>query len=424
MRRLNNKGYMLVEIIVASVIAFSVAYYLLNLTYKFKDKSEDIYYSTTMLSDKINITKNIMNDLEKISDKSSDGLVKGTDNNTYTITIKGKDDKNSGIISRTIKVSKDATTQQWQIEYGSFQTGAFVTNDKSYYKKALDKSFEVSNVSCESIQNDAYAYKIIIKINSLYTNDSNDIILFVNRDKSPSNTQNEDFSSEIVTIKIDGIDKPISASRNVPFLVEQPETKPKGKENFVLLGYSLNEKATNPEYKVEDSIDIKEFNKETTLYPIWIIDPEKTFNIASTTVNTNYKKWVLDVDHGTNKNGTLVTLYGKHYGENQKWKFEYDKGSGNYRIHSGVDFDNMCLDVNGAKFVNGTQVQIWGCNTSAAQEFKLVTNRDGSYGFSVAADTMYLDVKGGKFSSGTQIQVYQKNGTNAQKWELLPIISN
>ena len=414
---------MLVEIIVASVIAFSVAYYLLNLTYKFKDKSEDIYYSTTMLSDKINITKNIMNDLEKISDKSSDGLVTDADNNIYTITINGKIGDKKSDISRTIKVSKDATTQQWQIEYGSFQTGAFVTNDKSYYKKALDKSFEVSNVSCEPIRNDAYAYKIIIKINSLYTNDSNDIILFVNRYKSPSNTQNEDFSSEIVTIKIDGIDKPISASRNVPFLVEQPETKPKGKENFVLLGYSLNEKATNPEYKVEDSIDIKEFNKETTLYPIWIIDPEKIFNIASTTVNTNYK-WVLDVDHGTNENGTLVTLYGKHSGENQKWKFEYDKGSGNYRIHSGVDFDNMCLDVNGAKFINGTKVQIWQCNTSPAQEFKLVTNSDGSYGFSVAADMMYLDVKGGKFSSGTQIQVYQRNGTNAQKWELLPIISN
>lgn len=410
---------MLVEIIVASVIAFSVAYYLLNLTYKFKDKSEDIYYSTTMLSDKINITKNIMNDLEKISDKSSDGLVKGADNNIYTITIKGKYDKKSDI-SRTIKVSKDATTQQWQIEYGSFQNGAFVTNDKSYYKKVLDKSFEVSDVSYIKKDN---AYKIIIKINSLYTNDSNDIILFVNKGKSPSNTQNEDISSEMVTIKIDGIDNPISASRNVPFLVEQPETKPKGKENFVLLGYSLYEKATNPEYKVGDNIDIKGFSKETTLYPVWIIDPEQTFNIASTTVNTNYK-WVLDVDHGTNKNGTLVTLYGKHYGENQKWKFEYDKGSGNYRIHSGVDFDNMCLDVNGAKFVNGTQVQIWGCNTSAAQEFKLVTNSDGSYGFSVAADMMYLDVKGGKFSSGTQIQVYQKNGTNAQKWELLPIISN
>lgn len=413
---------MLVEIIVASVIAFSVAYYLLNLTYKFKDKSEDIYYSTTMLSDKINITKNIMNDLEKISDKNSVTLAKDTDNNThtYTITIEGEDDKNSAIISRIIKVSKDATTQQWQIEYGSFQNGAFVTNDKSYYKKVLDKSFEVSDVSYIKKDN---AYKIIIEINSLYTNDSNDIILFVNKGKSPSNTQNEDFNSKKVTININGISGSSIVDRAVPFQIKQPETKPKGKENFVLLGYSTDENDTNPKYKVGDNINVSGFKKETILYPIWIIDPEKTFNIASTTVNTNYK-WVLDVDHGTNKNGTLVTLYGKHSGENQKWKFEYDKGSGNYRIHSGVDFDNMCLDVNGAKFVNGTQVQIWGCNTSAAQEFKLVTNSDGSYGFSVAADTMYLDVRGGKFSSGTQIQVYQKNGTNAQKWELLPIINN
>ena len=416
MKRLNNKGYMLVEIIVASVIAFSVAYYLLNLTYKFKDKSEDIYYSTTMLSDKINITKNIMNDLEKISDKSSGGLVTGADNNTYTITIKGKYDKNSEIISRTIKVSKDATTQQWQIEYGSFTERVYT----SYYKKVLDKSFEVSNVSYEETDN---AYKIIIKINSLYINDSNDIILFVNKGKSPSNTQNEDFNSEKVTININGISGSSIVDRTVPFQIKQPETKPKDKENFVLLGYSTDENDTNPKYKVGDNINVSGFKKETTLYPIWIIDPEKTFNIASTTVNTNYK-WVLDVDHGTNKNGTLVTLYGKHYGENQKWKFEYDKGSGNYRIHSGVDFDNMCLDVNGAKFINGTKVQIWQCNTSPAQEFKLVTNSDGSYGFSVAADMMYLDVKGGKFSSGTQIQVYQKNGTNAQKWELLPIISN
>lgn len=181
---------MLVEIIVASVIAFSVAYYLLNLTYKFKDKSEDIYYSTTMLSDKINITKNIMNDLEKIPDKNSLEFDEDTNNNTYTITIKGKDDK-SIEISRTIKVSKDATTQQWQIEYGSFTEEVYT----SYYKKVLDKSFEVSNVTCGE-DDGKNAYKIIIKINSLYINDSNDIILFVNKGKSPSNTQNEDFNSE------------------------------------------------------------------------------------------------------------------------------------------------------------------------------------------------------------------------------------
>lgn len=413
---------MLVEIIVASVIAFSVAYYLLNLTYKFKDKSEDIYYSTTMLSDKINITKNIMNDLEKIPDKNSVSLVKATDNNTYTITIKGKDDKKIEI-SRTIKLSKDATTQQWQIEYGSsFRNGMFVTNnDKSYYKKVLDKSFEVSNVICEPTQNDAYAYKIIIEINSLYTNDSNDIILFVNKGKSPSNTQNENISSEIVTIKIDGIDNPISAIRNVPFLVEQPETKPNGKENFVLLGYSLNEKATNPEYKVGANIDVSGFKNETILYPIWIIDPKKTFNIVS--YNQSY---VFDVYNDEKTNGTKVILYSKKTSNtaNQKWKFKYDETSGYYKILTMLDSSGKtCLDVNNGNYVNGTKVQIWQCADprTGAQDFKMISQSDGSYYISTLNEGYVLDVPNQKFANGTGIQVWQKNISTAQKFYLSPV---
>lgn len=418
MKRLNNKGYMLVEIIVASVIAFSVAYYLLNLTYKFKDKSEDIYYSTTMLSDKINITKNIMNDLEKISDKSSDGLGKGTDNNTYTITINGHDDKNPNI-SRTIKVSKDATTQQWQIEYGSsFTNGMFTTNnDKSYYKKVLDKSFEVSDVSCGSTQNGAYAYNIIIKINSLYTNDSNDIILFVNKEKSPSNTQNEDFNSKEVTINIAEIGK-FNVNRNNLFPVSYPETKPNGKENFVLLGYSLNEKATNPEYKVGDSINIKEFKNETTLYPIWIIDPEKTFNIVSSD-----KNFVFDVYNNGSANGTAVILYNKKTSNNanQKWKFKYDETSGYYKILTMLDSSGKtCLDVVNGKFVNDTKVQIYKCTEplTGAQDFKMIPQSDGSYYISTLDENYVLDVPNQKFANGTGIHVWQKNSTIAQKFYL------
>ena len=41
--KLNRKGYMLVEIVIASVLAMGIGYYLLNLTYKFKNNSEDIY---------------------------------------------------------------------------------------------------------------------------------------------------------------------------------------------------------------------------------------------------------------------------------------------------------------------------------------------------------------------------------------------
>ena len=59
--KLNRKGYMLVEIIIASVLAFGIAYYLLNLTYKFKNTNADVYESYYYMKDKILITKNIMN---------------------------------------------------------------------------------------------------------------------------------------------------------------------------------------------------------------------------------------------------------------------------------------------------------------------------------------------------------------------------
>ena len=83
MKKLNNKGYMLVEIVLAAVISFSVAYYLLNLTYKFKDKNEDVLYTKKMLSDKINITKNIMNDLNNRTVTSVTCMDKSVDLSTY-----------------------------------------------------------------------------------------------------------------------------------------------------------------------------------------------------------------------------------------------------------------------------------------------------------------------------------------------------
>lgn len=408
---------MLVEIIVASVIAFSVAYYLLNLTYKFKDKSEDIYYSTTMLSDKINITKNIMNDLEKISDKNLGNLVKGTDN-TYTITINGQADKNH-FISRTIKVSKNSTTQQWEIEYGSISDGNnFDTVDKSYYKKVLDKSFEVSDVNNSENDN---AYNITIKINSLYTNDSNDIILFVNKGKSPSNTQNEDFNSATVTINIDGTEMLETVDRIGVFQVKQPEIKPDGKENFVLLGYSFNKNATNPEYKVGDSINVSGFNKSTTLYPIWIIDPDKTFNIVSYN-----KDYFFDVYNNSSNNGTKVTLYQKKNTNNvnQKWKFRYDQTSGYYKILTMLDSSGeTCLDVDNGNYVNGTKVQIWQCADprTGAQDFKIIPQDDESYYISTLNEGYVLDVNNQKFENGTSIQVWQKNSSNAQKFYLSPV---
>ena len=62
--KINKKGYMLVEIIVSFVLAFSIAMYLLNLTIKFKDTNEEIYYSAQYFKDRNLVVRNIMDDLD------------------------------------------------------------------------------------------------------------------------------------------------------------------------------------------------------------------------------------------------------------------------------------------------------------------------------------------------------------------------
>lgn len=138
MKKLNNKGYMLVEIIVASVIAFSVAYYLLNLTYKFKDKNEDVYYSTTMLADKINITKNIMNDLVEKKVESRTSSITG---DSYSITLELDDGT-----SRKILIDKNKKT----ITYGLIDASDnFDKTNSSYYTKKLENYLEIGELDIQ-----------------------------------------------------------------------------------------------------------------------------------------------------------------------------------------------------------------------------------------------------------------------------------
>ena len=59
----NNKGYMLVEIIIASVIAFVMAYFLIDITIKLVNNNNDYYVESILLADKNIITKEIMDDI-------------------------------------------------------------------------------------------------------------------------------------------------------------------------------------------------------------------------------------------------------------------------------------------------------------------------------------------------------------------------
>ena len=163
--KLNKKGYMLVEIIVSFVLAFSIAMYLLNLAIKFKNTNEDIYYSAKYLSDKNLITRNIMNDLDR-------GIIKEiankTTNGTYPYII-------------TFKLFIDETTEDrmlritpTEIEYGKVEDGIFITTDVSYYKKTFETSLTIDKPII-TIEDDILSLRIPIK--SIYTDEVYDLIL-------------------------------------------------------------------------------------------------------------------------------------------------------------------------------------------------------------------------------------------------------
>lgn len=69
--KLNNKGYMLVEIILASVLAMVVVYFITNLTIKLKNKNDDLLVKTLISTDQAIIYNAIMKDLYENPDTFS-----------------------------------------------------------------------------------------------------------------------------------------------------------------------------------------------------------------------------------------------------------------------------------------------------------------------------------------------------------------
>lgn len=62
--KLNNRGYMLVEIILASALAFGMAYFMISMTLKLKNKNDDLLVETLAVTDQTIIANGIMSTLK------------------------------------------------------------------------------------------------------------------------------------------------------------------------------------------------------------------------------------------------------------------------------------------------------------------------------------------------------------------------
>ena len=57
--KLNRKGYLTVEIILASAVAFAIAFFLMEITVKLVSKTDDVYHETVITYDDAIMINNI-----------------------------------------------------------------------------------------------------------------------------------------------------------------------------------------------------------------------------------------------------------------------------------------------------------------------------------------------------------------------------
>lgn len=132
--------------------------------------------------------------------------------------------------------------------------------------------------------------------------------------------------------------------------------------------------------------------------------------------------WVLDISGASSANGTRISLYTPNNTVAQRFIFSSASTTIPTNVSvkiSSVENSSLTMDVPGASESNGTRIQLYRANGTAAQTFSARQVGNGVYTLTNAASGKVLDVAGASTSNGGVVQQYQSNGTAAQHWSLI-----
>ena len=172
--KLNRKGYLTVEIILASTIAFAIAFFLIEITVKLVSKTDDVYHETVIAYDDAIIINNIK---EKIKDYiiETDGL-----------DLVNCESKGCNIWGNRIG---GATEERW-LYYDSVSKeircseGAEEGKDRvTLYSKKVDDSISEVEISSNINGNVKPSDRIVffnIKLKNIFTNNTYEMVIPIN----------------------------------------------------------------------------------------------------------------------------------------------------------------------------------------------------------------------------------------------------
>ncbi len=135
---------------------------------------------------------------------------------------------------------------------------------------------------------------------------------------------------------------------------------------------------------------------------------------ASTPAEFSYSpdggKHCLDVSGASGEDAARVQLWDCNGSLGQTWKIT-PEGT---LVNPNSD---KCLDVADGSTANGTKVQIYTCNGTGAQQWRY--DQPTPAAFTNPQAGKCLDVPYSNFANGVQVQIHECNGTNAQVWKQL-----
>lgn len=125
MKKLNRRGYLTIEIILGSVIAFAIAFFLIEITVKMVSNNDDTFRDTIITTDNALIISGV----KEVVENNTDGInnINCNDNNICYITYK---DGNTG----TLEIA-DSTVDGSTVKIVKYEKNNVIT-----YQKELDSS--------------------------------------------------------------------------------------------------------------------------------------------------------------------------------------------------------------------------------------------------------------------------------------------
>ncbi|MCI5863028.1 MAG: RICIN domain-containing protein [Lachnospiraceae bacterium] len=125
----------------------------------------------------------------------------------------------------------------------------------------------------------------------------------------------------------------------------------------------------------------------------------------------------LEVENGSDKNGTNIFGNTKNGSANQKFYFE-SVGGNEYAIKTYVSNKSKAVDVSGGSPEKGVNVRQWEYYDGNAVHWKLYTNEKGDYVLVSSTGDKVLDLTGAKTTAGTNVWTWNYYGANTQEWKL------